>query len=160
MSELEWLYIVKINDIIQFKTSLEADYLQIQYGILTKCIVKDADDKICDNCKINELKNIKEGEVWICLCSSYFCHLCFPKVKPRLELFIEQKQNLQKKIPHQLKDVKSDIQKHSQYVNLDFLTKLQYETCIDESTKKSFDNNKYIRALWFHLYHGKEMPIG
>lgn len=72
MTEIKGLYIVKINDRIKFKTSLET-----KYGIITKCYVKDADIKICDNCNMYELKNIKEGEVWMFVNDKYFCDLCF-----------------------------------------------------------------------------------
>jgi len=148
---------MKIDDEIQFKTTLEADYLETEYGILTKCYVKDSDTKICDNCKINELKNIKGREIWIFFNDEYFCDLCFIKVRSHLELFNEQTQNLKKKIPYKLKDVMNDIEKHNQYNKLDILIKFQYEEC---TNKKNPENNKYVRSLWFHLYHNKEMPIG
>ena len=66
-------------------------------------------------------------------------------------------ENLKKKIPDKLKDVKKDIEYHDQYIELDILIKFQYEECLE---KKDHDNNKYVRSLWFHLYHDKEMPIG
>jgi len=155
MSESKLLYIVRVGDNIEFRVSLDPDYLTTKYGIITRCIVKDADKKICDNCKLNELKNIKDGETWIVFNKAYFCHKCSLTVNPQSELLVSQ--NLQKKIPHQIKDVMNDIERHNNYVNIDLLTKMQYETC---KNNKTADNNKYIRALWFHLYHGKEMPIG
>ena len=160
MSELKWLYVIKIDDTIQFKTSLEPDYLQTQYSILTTCIVKDVDSKICVNCQINELKNIKEGEIWICFNNEYFCHSCFPKVKQSLEFFLKNQENLKKKVPRKIKDVICDIERHEQYVNLDVFIRYQYEACRDKLTNTTTDNNKYLKALWFHLYHNKEMPIG
>lgn len=50
-----------------------------------------------------------------------------------------------------------DIERHNQYNNLDILIKFQYEECVN---KKNSDNNKYVRSLWFHLYHYHDMPIG
>ncbi len=70
---------------------------------------------------------------------------------------IEETENFKKKIPHKLKDIMKDIDNHNQYSKLDILTKFQYEECIE---KKNPDNNMYVRSLWFHLYHNKEMPIG
>ena len=157
MSELKWLYVLKVDDTIQFKASLESDYLQTQYGILTICIVKDYDDKICSNCKICELKNIKEGELWMFFNDEYFCNLCFSKVRPHMELFNDERQNLNKKIPALLRDVMKDIEKHHQYDKLDIIIKSQYEECVKQ---RNPNNNKYIRSLWFHLYHFEEMPIG
>lgn len=157
MSDQKLFYIVRADDMIQFKTSLEPDYLENKYGFITKCIVKDADLKSCDNCNVNELKNIKQGEIWVCLSSCYFCNECYPNIKSRLELYIEQKQNLQKKIPHKLNDVIKEIEQHNQYNKLDVIIKFQYEASKDNNNK---DNNKYMRDLWYHLYHGKDMPIG
>ena len=151
----EWIYLIKIGDIITFKDSLEEeDHLKEKYGIITGCSLGDAAQKICDNCNVNGLKDIKEGEIWAYFSKTYFCNECFPKVKQ------QQKQNLQKKIPHKLKDVVKEIELHSQYDKLDVITKMQYESCRDNLTGKSADNNKYIRASWYHLYHNKHIPIG
>jgi hypothetical protein len=147
---LQWIYVVKNDDSIVFKTESGSDYLE-----KTICIVKDAEQKSCDHCQQCHLRDIKMGEEWVAFCNTYFCPTCFIKLKPKFVEFVQQQKNLQKKLPHKLADVAHEIEQHYRFDKLDLFTKMQYEECKLKATK---DNNKYMKSLWLHLYHEKELP--
>lgn len=153
---LQWIYVVKIDDEFLFKTNTSQDFLELQYGIKTKCIVKDAEQKLCDHCQSCYLRDIKAGEEWVAFCNAYFCPTCFIKLQPKFEQFIQHHKNLQKKLPHKLTDVAMQIEQHYAFDKLDASTKMQYEECKLNSTR---DNNKFMKELWLHLYHEKAKPL-
>lgn len=64
---------------------------------------------------------------------------------------------MEETIPYKISNVHTEILKHEKYKALDLYTKIQFEECVRVKNK---DNNEYSRKLWYHLYQGKELPIG
>jgi len=149
----EPLFIIKQGNKIIWKTL----YLSVTYNIIT-LVAKSDTIKCSDEKCAKSLIDIKEGEEWICLTgqSVYYCPVCYSIKKPRIDSFYYNIKCLKKKIPYKLTLVQKSIESHQDYEKLDLLTKMQYDACIHNTNR---DNNKYIRELWYYLYHGKEKPI-
>ncbi len=118
-------------------------------------IVKDPAGISCCCCALS-LVDIKLGETWSWQMDSYYCGECYKKEKASILEKIYCVQDKQRKMPHKLAILKSEIETHRHFASLSCIEKMLYEECGLSSTR---DNNHYLRTLWSHLYHGKDMPI-
>lgn len=145
------LQIYKKNNEFYWKN----DYLELEYGIPTKCKMMDMDKIKCFYCD-NLLVNIKENYNWMYVDPIHCCSDCYIVNEPEIKEKINKKNDLNGKIPFKIVDLHNSILNHRNYNKLDRIIKMQFEECI---RTKVADNNKFSRDLWFHLYHGKEKPL-
>ena len=124
--------------------------------------VNVTDDTKCCHCD-SLLKDINEEnkEEWICLMPimKYYCPLCSITQSQIIKEILLKDRDSNMHIPHKLIDVHNAIESHRNFKKLDPLVRMEYDECVSPSMgrKKKPDDNKYIRKLWFHLYHQKEL---
>lgn len=121
--------------------------------------VKDAQSIVCCGCS-KPLRDIAQSEKWACYMKMYYCSMCFENSRSNVEEHILDANNSRKKIPHKMIDVQKSIENHHRFKTLNFLMKMEYEGSLIQSKSVSItrNNNKFIRDLWYHLYHNKEHP--
>lgn len=153
------LVIYKDKDDFVWKRTTEISYL-------SPCHIKDSDKIHCRGCKC-ALRDMKPDEEWYCWAvkNYYTCPSCFTKVKHIIVEYHEKEADLKRKIPTRINDVINGIRDHRNYESLDTKIKQDFEGILAiqsfEKARRRPDNNKDLRSIWFHLYHGKEYkPVG
>jgi hypothetical protein len=80
-------------------------------------------------------------------------------MKPMLIEYHERQRDLTAKMPKKLDLVEEDIRNHRNYEKLEKRMKEDFEGILAVNSferKRRHDNNKDLRSIWSHLYHGKE----
>lgn len=104
--------------------------------------VEKADKKGCHWCP-RHLSVMKETERWYFYNDAFYCTPCYATVEVRM-LAIQDKE---RKMPHFMNTVRKEIETHRLFTQLEPRIMTFYEN--------NTDNNKNIRLVWAHLYHGQ-----
>jgi hypothetical protein len=164
------LFIMKRDEDIVW----HSEYLETIYGI--KTLVDSPHNIKCDLCG-NLLSNINRylcvciipfhffrDELWRCVERCYFCVSCYEQHKLRIVEYLQRQKDKKRKMPRLLKQVHIEIENHRNFTKLEQDLRDQYDGSTylrkldgSKGQQRSY-NNQFIRSLWYHLYHEKEMP--